>query len=66
MPHFFLKLIGPRPTFALDMNDAEKQVMQGHFRYWKGRQDRTARSDPSRGDPRRSNALNELREDSHG
>ena len=39
MPHFFLKLVAPRPTFALDMNDAEKQMMQEHFLYWKGRQD---------------------------
>jgi hypothetical protein len=40
MPHFFLKLIAPRPTFANDMNDAEKAMMQEHFLYWKGRQDK--------------------------
>ena len=40
MPHFFLKLIAPRPSFAMDMNDAEKKMMQEHFLYWKGRQDR--------------------------
>jgi uncharacterized protein len=39
MPHFFLKLIGPRPTFAMDMNDAEKKLMDKHFLYWKARQD---------------------------
>jgi uncharacterized protein YciI len=40
MPHFFLKLIAPRPTFALDMNEAEKKLMQEHALYWKSRQDR--------------------------
>ena len=40
MPHFFLKLVAPRPTFAMDMNDAEKAMMQQHFLYWKGRQDK--------------------------
>ena len=40
MPHFFLKLIAPRPTFAMDMNDAEKKLMQEHSLYWKGRQDK--------------------------
>ncbi|HET7805240.1 MAG TPA: YciI family protein [Pseudolabrys sp.] len=40
MPHFFLKLVAPRPTFANDMNDQEKAMMQEHFLYWKGRQDR--------------------------
>lgn len=39
MPHFFLKLIAPRPTFAMDMSDPEKKMMQEHFLYWKGRQD---------------------------
>jgi uncharacterized protein YciI len=39
MPHFFFKLIAPRPSFALDMNEAEKQLMQQHFVYWKSRQD---------------------------
>jgi uncharacterized protein len=39
MPHFFLKLVAPRPSFMLDMNDAEKKIMQEHFLYWKGRQD---------------------------
>ena len=40
MPHFFLKLIAPRPTFAMDMTDGEKLLMQEHFGYWKARQDR--------------------------
>ncbi|HEY4143031.1 MAG TPA: YciI family protein [Pseudolabrys sp.] len=40
MPHFFLKLIAPRPTFAMDLNDQEKAMMQEHFQYWKGRQDK--------------------------
>jgi len=38
MQHFFLKLVAPRPTFALDMNDQEKSMMQDHFAYWKERQ----------------------------
>ena len=39
MPHFFLKLIAPRPSFANDMNEQEKTLMQQHFIYWKERQD---------------------------
>jgi uncharacterized protein len=39
MPYFFLKLIAPRATFANDMNDQEKAMMQEHFLYWKGHQD---------------------------
>jgi uncharacterized protein YciI len=39
MPHFFLKLIAPRPTFAMDLNDQEKAMMHEHFLYWKGRQE---------------------------
>ena len=26
MPHFMFKLIAPRPTFAMDMNEEEKKV----------------------------------------
>jgi uncharacterized protein YciI len=37
MPSFFLKLIAPRPTFAMDMNDAEKALMHEHFLYWQRR-----------------------------
>jgi uncharacterized protein YciI len=33
MPHFFLKLIPPRPTFAIDMNDVEKAAMGRHAEY---------------------------------
>ena len=40
MPHFFVKLIAPRPTFALDMNEAERALMNEHLQYWKGRMDR--------------------------
>jgi len=36
MPHFFLKLIAPRPNFANDMNEQEEALMQQHFAYWKG------------------------------
>ena len=32
--HFFYKLIPPRPTFHLDQNDHEKQIMQQHAAYW--------------------------------
>lgn len=32
--HFVYKLIPPRPTFAADMSDEEKAVMEEHFRYW--------------------------------
>ena len=34
MPHFFCKLIAPRPTFPFDMNDDEKNLMQQHAAYW--------------------------------
>jgi uncharacterized protein YciI len=34
MPHFFCKLIAPRPTFAFDMNEAEKALMGQHAAYW--------------------------------
>ncbi|MGC1466853.1 MAG: YciI family protein [Pseudolabrys sp.] len=39
MASFFLKLIAPRPSFAMDMNDDEKRMMHEHFLYWKSRQD---------------------------
>jgi uncharacterized protein len=38
MPHFFLKLVAPRPGFAMDLNDNEKKLMHEHFLYWNGRQ----------------------------
>jgi uncharacterized protein YciI len=36
MPHFFCKLIAPRPTFPFDMNESEKALMGKHAEYWKG------------------------------
>ena len=32
--HFLLKLIPPRPSFALDMTEEEKRLMQAHAGYW--------------------------------
>lgn len=32
--HFFLKLVASRPTFATDMNDEERAIMQQHVAYW--------------------------------
>lgn len=31
--HYFCKLIPPWPTFALDMTDEERRLMQEHVRY---------------------------------
>jgi uncharacterized protein len=31
--HFYLKLIPPRPTFAQDMSESERALMQDHARY---------------------------------
>jgi uncharacterized protein len=36
MPHFFCRLIAPRPTFPWDMSDEEKVLMGRHAEYWKG------------------------------
>jgi len=36
MPHFFLKLIPSRPTFANDMSEAERAIMQLHAAYLAG------------------------------
>jgi len=33
MPHFFLKLIPPRPSFAIDLSDVEKAAMGRHAEY---------------------------------
>lgn len=33
MPHFFLKLIPPRPSFAADMSEPEAAIMQRHAAY---------------------------------
>jgi uncharacterized protein YndB with AHSA1/START domain len=34
--YFFCRLIAPRPTFAMDMNAAEAEMMREHAGYWKG------------------------------
>ena len=39
MPHFFFKLIAPRPTFAMDMTDDERAIMAEHLVYWRGKLD---------------------------
>jgi uncharacterized protein YciI len=39
MPHLFLKLIAPRPTFAMDMDAQQRAMMAEHFTYWKSRLD---------------------------
>jgi uncharacterized protein YciI len=33
--HYFLKLHPCRPTFALDMTDAERAIMGRHVAYWR-------------------------------
>lgn len=40
MPHFFFKLIAPRPSFALDMTAEEKAMMAAHVAYWTAHLDR--------------------------
>ncbi|MDQ4131807.1 MAG: YciI family protein [Actinomycetota bacterium] len=32
--HFVYRLIPPRPTFAMDMTDAEAAIMSEHAAYW--------------------------------
>jgi uncharacterized protein YciI len=34
MSTFVFRLIAPRPTFALDMTDEEREIMEGHAAYW--------------------------------
>jgi hypothetical protein len=34
--HYFLKLIPPRPSFAMDMNPDERTIMMQHVGYWTG------------------------------
>src|SRR5262245_35554965 len=36
MPHFFLRLNGPRPTFPADITEPERAVMKEHAGYWHG------------------------------
>jgi len=35
MGTFVFRLIGPRPTFALDMSEEEREIMGHHAAYWK-------------------------------
>jgi uncharacterized protein YciI len=37
--HFVLMLIPPRPTFAEDMTEEEKDIMKQHAAYWKDKAD---------------------------
>jgi uncharacterized protein len=32
--YFVARLLGPRPTFPMDITDEEKQLMQLHVEYW--------------------------------
>jgi uncharacterized protein YciI len=34
MSTFVFRLQAPRPTFALDMSDAEREIMRRHADYW--------------------------------
>ncbi len=36
MPYFLCRLNPPRPSFALDMTDAERALMEEHGGYWTG------------------------------
>jgi uncharacterized protein YciI len=38
--YFFLKLVPCRPTFAMDMSDAERAIMGQHIAYWKSFMDK--------------------------
>ncbi len=38
--HFFVRLIPPRPTFAMDMSDEERAMMQQHVVFWKEKLDK--------------------------
>lgn len=40
MKQFLRKLIPPRPTFAQDMTEVERKIMQEHIIYWKDLSDR--------------------------
>jgi hypothetical protein len=35
MATFFCRLVPPRPTFALDMTEDERALMEAHGEYWK-------------------------------
>lgn len=34
--HFVLKLVPRRPSYAMDMTAAEREVLQQHIVYWNG------------------------------
>lgn len=34
---WFVRLIPPRPTFAQDITEPERKLMQDHYAYWKAR-----------------------------
>ena len=36
MKYFLLKLFPPRPTFVMDMTEAERALMNEHVAYWNG------------------------------
>ena len=36
MAAFLCRLLPPRPTFPMDMTDAERKVMEAHVAYWTG------------------------------
>ena len=35
MTTYFYKLLAPRPTFPMDITEAEGAIMQQHFVYWR-------------------------------
>ncbi len=37
--YFFVKTHNPRPTFHLDMTPEEREIMNRHVEYWKGKAD---------------------------
>jgi uncharacterized protein YciI len=39
MNYFVFRLRAPRPSFALDMTDAEREIMRGHAAHWQPRID---------------------------
>ena len=39
MMHFVYKLVPPRPTFALDMDETEAELMGRHAAYWRDQLD---------------------------
>src|SRR5271165_4596974 len=40
MPVFALRLLPPRPNFALTLTDAEREIMSSHAAYWSPYQER--------------------------